>query len=115
MIADYYRYMAESATGDKLQEVSDLALSNYEKAHEEGAGLEDYSPIKLGLALNMSVFHFEVRDNKEDAIEIAEKAYKKATADIDAIDEEVYRDSTGIIDLLKENLELWKEDDNADA
>ena len=56
MIADYYRYIAESAEGDKQQEVSDKALEYYEKAMKEGDSLKSYSPIKLGLVLNLSVF-----------------------------------------------------------
>ena len=106
--------MAESAKGDKLQEVSDKALEYYQKATEDGEGLEPYSPIRLGLALNFSVFHFEVRNNKEEAIQLAEEAFKKATVNMESIDQDLYRDSTGIIELLKENLELWKEEDNDD-
>jgi 14-3-3 protein epsilon len=110
MIADYYRYIAESAKGEKLQEVSDSALEYYEKAMEEGNSLKSYSPTKLGLALNFSVFYFEVRDNKDEAIKLAEKALSEANDGIDDADQEIYRDAKGIIDLLSENLELWKEE-----
>ena len=111
MIADYYRYIAESAKGDKLQEVSDKALDYYSKATDEADGLESYSPIKLGLALNFSVFYFEVRENKDEAIKLAEKALKEANSNIEDAKEEVYRDAKGILDLLSENLDLWKEED----
>ena len=47
MIGDYYRYIAESAKGDQLQEVSDKALENYEAAMAEAENLEPHSPIKL--------------------------------------------------------------------
>ena len=109
MIADYYRYIAESAKGDKLTEVSDAALENYTKANEEAKELPLYSPIRLGLALNFSVFYFEVRENKEEACKLAEEALKANEALEDA-PEEVYRDAKGILDLLGENLELWKEE-----
>ena len=114
MIADYYRYIAESAQEEKLQEVSDKALENYNKALEYANSLESYSPIKLGLALNFSVFYFEVRDNKEEACKLAEKALNEANENLDDAKEEEYRDAKGIIDLLSENLELWKEEDNND-
>ena len=71
MIADYYRYIAESASDDRLDEVSDLALKYYEQARVTGNALESFNPIRLGLALNYSVFYFEVRKNKEKACEIA--------------------------------------------
>ena len=112
MIGDYFRYIAESAKGDKLQEVSDKALENYERAVKEADSLESCSPIKLGIALNFSVFYFEVRDNKDQACKLAEKALKEANEDLDDAKEEVYRDAKGIIDLLTENLELWKEEDD---
>ena len=114
MVADYYRYMAESAKDEKLEEVSNKALEYYEKATNEANNLEAYSPIRLGLALNFSVFYFEVRDNKDEAIKLAEDAHQKATEDPDAMANDQYRDSAGIIELLKENLELWKEEDNDD-
>eukprot|EP00344_Euplotes_crassus_P006696 CAMPEP_0197003750 /NCGR_PEP_ID=MMETSP1380-20130617/12363_1 /TAXON_ID=5936 /ORGANISM="Euplotes crassus, Strain CT5" /LENGTH=116 /DNA_ID=CAMNT_0042422343 /DNA_START=364 /DNA_END=714 /DNA_ORIENTATION=+ len=114
MVADYYRYMAESAKEEKLEEVSNKALEYYEKATNEANNLEPYSPIRLGLALNFSVFYFEVRDNKDEAIKLAEDAHQKATEDPDALANDQYRDSAGIIELLKENLELWKEEDNDD-
>uniref|UniRef100_A0A7S3JJM1 14-3-3 domain-containing protein n=1 Tax=Euplotes harpa TaxID=151035 RepID=A0A7S3JJM1_9SPIT len=114
MIADYYRYIAESAKGDKLKEVSDLALENYNKAIEAAKGLNSHNPIKLGLALNFSVFYFEVRDDKDEAIKLAEKALKEANDNIDDVDDEHYRDSKGIIDLLTENLELWKDQEKDD-
>jgi hypothetical protein len=112
MIADYYRYIAESAKGDKLQEVSDKALENYQHAMKEASSLESYSPIKLGLALNFSVFYFEVRENKEEACKLAQKALDEANESLEDAKEDVYRDAKGIIDLLSENLELWKDEDN---
>ena len=71
MIADYYRYIAESAKGDWLNEVSDAALDYYEKASNTCDKLDKFNPIRLGLALNFSVFYFEVRNNKGKACEIA--------------------------------------------
>lgn len=60
MIGDYYRYVAESASPDKLEEVKKGALEYYNKATEASQQLGACNPIRLGLALNFSVFHFEV-------------------------------------------------------
>ncbi len=66
MIGDYYRYMAESAQGDVLSKARDGALQHYKEAETAGQGLHACNPIKLGLALNFSVFHYEVmQDNKQ--------------------------------------------------
>ena len=71
MIGDYYRYMAESVTGDKLAEVAEKALEFYNKAQVEAEKLPVYNSIRLGLALNFSVFHYEVKNNSAKACEIA--------------------------------------------
>ena len=63
MIGDYYRYVAESATEDKIASVRDGALNNYTKADEHSQSLNACNPIKLGLALNYSVFQYEVMKN----------------------------------------------------
>lgn len=65
MVGDYYRYMAESAAGDVLAKARDGALEHYKLAEIASQPLQACNPIKLGLALNFSVFHYEVmQDNK---------------------------------------------------
>jgi hypothetical protein len=74
MIGDYYRYMAESAQGDVLARARDGALENYKQAETAGQGLHACNPIKLGLALNFSVFHYEVMQDNKQACQLAETA-----------------------------------------
>jgi hypothetical protein len=116
MIGDYYRYMAESATGDKLKSVSDNALSNYQKAEIESQKLPACDPIKLGLALTFSVFYYEVINDSKKACQLAESALKEALSKLEECDEDTFRDAKSIIELLKENLSLWAEtvDDKKD-
>ena len=61
MVGDYYRYIAENAKDSKLEEVKGKALEAYDKANK--IELQPCNPIKLGLALNFSVFHYEVMKN----------------------------------------------------
>ena len=63
MIGDYYRYVAECAQGDQLETVKNGALENYNLAHSSSESLNACNPIRLGLALNFSVFHYEVMNN----------------------------------------------------
>ena len=113
MAGDYYRYVAESATGDKLNEVKNGALESYNKATESSnKDLDPCNPIRLGLALNFSVFHFEVMNDHKKACELGEHALQTALEKIDDCDEETFRDAKSIIELLKENLSLWKEEDD---
>ena len=111
MVGDYYRYVAESASPDKLEEVKKGALDYYTKANEVSQGLGACNPIRLGLALNFSVFYYEVINDHKKACEMGEAALQQALEKIDECDEETFRDAKSIIELLKENLSLWKEED----
>lgn len=114
MIGDYYRYMAESATGDKLAQARDGALQGYKDAEAVAKDLQPCNPIKLGLALNFSVFYYEVMQDNKQACTLAETALQEAMNKIDDVDEETFRDAKSIIELLKENLTLWKEEEGGD-
>merc|ERR1712127_958302 len=61
MKADYYRYMAEFKDGDAKKQAAEDARKAYEAASTVAAiGLAVTHPIRLGLALNYSVFQYEV-------------------------------------------------------
>jgi len=115
MIGDYYRYVAESASADKLESVKKGALEGYNQADTLSKGLNACNPIRLGLALNFSVFHYEVMNDHKKACELGEAALSEALEKIDDVDEETFRDAKSIIELLKENLSLWKEEDGDNA
>jgi hypothetical protein len=115
MIGDYYRYVAECAGPDKLESVKSGALENYQLAQSSSESLNACNPIRLGLALNFSVFHYEVMNNHKQACELGEAALSDALEKIDDVDEETFRDAKSIIELLKENLSLWKEEDEQNA
>jgi 14-3-3 protein epsilon len=110
MAGDYYRYIAESATGAKLEEVKVGAEEQYSAAQKiSDVDLGACNPIRLGLALNFSVFYYEVKNDHSKACQLGEQALQNALDKIDECDEETFRDAKSIIELLKENLSLWKE------
>ena len=115
MIGDYYRYVAESAKGSTLEEVKNGALEGYRQAEQLSKSLHACNPIRLGLALNYSVFHYEVMNNHKKACELGEQALTDSLEKIDDVDEETFRDAKSIIELLKENLSLWKEEEGDNA
>jgi hypothetical protein len=115
MIGDYYRYVAESAAEDKISAVKEGALKGYTDANNLVSGLNACNPIRLGLALNYSVFQYEVMNDHKKACELGETALTEALEKIDDVDEETFRDAKSIIELLKENLSLWKEEDGDNA
>ncbi len=111
MVGDYFRYMAESAQNEVLEKARQGALSSYKEAEVAGRELPACNPIKLGLALNFSVFYYEVMQDSKQACQLAENALQEAMNKIDEVDEETFRDAKSIIELLKENLTLWKEEE----
>ena len=75
MKADYYRYIAESAQGGKLEEVKKGAEEQYTAAQQiSDTDLGACNPIRLGLALNFSVFYYEVKNDHKRACTLGEAA-----------------------------------------
>jgi len=72
MVGDYYRYIAETAQDDKLESVKKEALKAYTEAN--AINLPPCNPIKLGLALNFSVFYYEVLKDHKKAISLADES-----------------------------------------
>ena len=79
-------------------------------ASEPDKGLPPTHPIRLGLALNFSVFHFEIQNKPQEACALAKQAFDDAIAELDTLSEESYKDSTLIMQLLRDNLTLWTSD-----
>ena len=55
--------------------------------------------------------HFSLCHGVMSVEELAEEALQSALDKIDEISEEDFRDAKSIIELLKENLTLWKEEE----
>ena len=68
-------------------------------------------PIRLGLALNFSVFHYEIQKQSDNAVAVAKNAFDLAIQDLDNVAEDSYKDSTLIMQLLRDNLTLWTQPD----
>jgi len=116
MIGDYYRYLTEAfRTNDDYKascnqfygDAMELARHNLEATH----------PTRLGLALNYSVCHYEILEQKEDACKLAKEAFDDAIEKLDSLNDASYKDSTLIMQLLRDNLTIWnqtEEDGGAD-
>ena len=73
MVGDYYRYIAENCKdAAKYEEVKQGALKAYDEANQ--IDLSACNPIKLGLALNFSVFNYEVLKDHKRACDLADNA-----------------------------------------
>merc|ERR1712070_308454 len=108
MKADYYRYIAEFSDGDKKTQAAENARKAYDEAQKVAEkDLAVTHPIRLGLALNFSVFQYEVLSNPDEACKMARTAFEDAIAELDNVAEDSYKDSTLIMQLLRDNLTLW--------
>merc|ERR1712066_165403 len=116
MKADYYRYIAEFTDGDKKSKAAESARAAY--ADAQAVAEKDLAvthPIRLGLALNYSVFQYEVLQQPEEACKMARTAFEDAIAELDNAAEDSYKDSTLIMQLLRDNLTLWTSDQEGEG
>jgi len=131
MKGDYYRYLAEVATtgkdvpdSEKDAQNTDLGYKPYvldcsQKSYGDALAIakehmQPTHPIRLGLALNYSVFFYEIRNTPDQACHLAKQAFDDAIAELDQLQEYSYKDSTLIMQLLRDNLTLWTSDTQTD-
>ncbi|KAJ8407029.1 hypothetical protein AAFF_G00293050 [Aldrovandia affinis] len=145
MKGDYYRYLAEVAVGDekpgdlfpgaersaprawwalqvstRASVTGDTIITNSQEAYQAAVeisknDMQPTHPIRLGLALNFSVFYYEILNSPEQACTLAKTAFDEAIAELDTLNEDSYKDSTLIMQLLRDNLTLWTSDTQGDA
>ena len=113
---DYHRYLAEFATGNDRKEAAENSLVAYKAASDTAmTELAPTHPIRLGLALNFSVFYYEILNSPDRACRLAKAAFDDAIAELDTLSEDSYKDSTLIMQLLRDNLTLWTSDMQGDG
>eukprot|EP00818_Percolomonas_sp_WS_P010392 CAMPEP_0117445026 /NCGR_PEP_ID=MMETSP0759-20121206/5566_1 /TAXON_ID=63605 /ORGANISM="Percolomonas cosmopolitus, Strain WS" /LENGTH=250 /DNA_ID=CAMNT_0005237155 /DNA_START=330 /DNA_END=1082 /DNA_ORIENTATION=+ len=105
--ADYYRYLAEFSSGDSKKEAASNAEKAYSEAMKHAEDIPITNPIRLGLVLNYTVFNYEILNAHIEACNMAKETFQKAVEELDTLSEETYKDSTLILQLLKDNLSLW--------
>merc|ERR1712065_1557 len=96
MKGDYHRYLAEFATGSGRKAAAENSLIAYKAASD--------------IALTFSVFYYEILNSPDRACHLAKQAFDDAIAELDTLSEESYKDSTLIMQLLRDNLTLWTSD-----
>ncbi|CAL0319306.1 unnamed protein product [Lupinus luteus] len=111
MKGDYHRYLAEFKIGDEKKSAAEETMLSYKAAQDIAqADLAPTHPIRLGLALNYSVFYYEILNQSDKACAMAKQAFEEAIAELDTLGEDSYKDSTLIMQLLRDNLTLWTSD-----
>jgi len=118
MCGDYYRYLSEFQEKNKDYKASTEEF--YTKAMKVAKNnLPETHPTRLGLALNFSVCYYEILKKPEKACELAKEAFDAAIEKLDTLNDASYKDSTLIMQLLRDNLTLWTsegvENDNQES
>ena len=104
MKGDYFRYLSEVAQGDDRKGVIDDSQKAYQDAFEiSKSKMQPTHPIRLGLALNFSVFYYEILNSPDKACQLAKQAFDDAIAELDTLNEDSYKDSTLIMQVNPAN------------
>ncbi|XP_072371436.1 14-3-3 protein beta/alpha-1-like isoform X2 [Scyliorhinus torazame] len=115
MKGDYFRYLSEVANGEEKKATVESSQQSYQEAFDISAKeMDPTHPIRLGLALNFSVFYYEIQNSPEKACKLAKSAFDDAIAQLDRLTDDSYKDSTLIMQLLRDNLTLWTADSQGD-
>ncbi|KAF3336341.1 14-3-3 protein 7-like isoform X1 [Carex littledalei] len=109
MKGDYYRYLAEFKPDNEKNEAADQSLKAYQAATSTAmTELPPTNAIRLGLALNFSVFYYEILKLPERAHQLGKQAFDETVQELNSVSEESYKDTNLIMRLLQDNLALWK-------
>jgi 14-3-3 protein epsilon len=112
---DYFRYRAEFTSGAEHEKAANDAESAYKAAFDIAEKeIPISSSTRLGLALNFSVFYYEIKNLKAEACQIAKSAFEESIKILDELEDKKAKDTILIIQLLKENLILWNNEMNED-
>merc|ERR1712113_1148678 len=116
MKGDYLRYLAEVQTAGSAGtgDAAPKAKQAYDQAWAAAKVLKATNPIKLGLALNFSVFHYEILSRQDSACTLAKEAFDTAVTELDKLGGSEYKDATLIMQLLRDNLTLWQAEGGGD-
>ena len=83
MKGDYHRYLAEFQAAETRKQSTEDALTSYKAASEIAVTeLPPTHPIRLGLALNFSVFYYEILNSPDRACQLAKQAFDDAIAEL---------------------------------
>jgi 14-3-3 protein epsilon len=107
MVGDYWRYLAEFASDDAKKTATTSCEAAYQKAQDLAKQMPATNSLRLGIALNLSVFYFELLGDPDKACDTAQQAFDEGSDALATLDEASRRESSKIIALLRDNLMRW--------
>ena len=110
---DHWRYQAEIAiaSGEEFAIYADRAQAAYESGLLDIAEkfLPPANPLRLGLVLNLAVFHYEIRGDAQKAINLSKCAFQDAVNVLDEVSEDRFEAVSKMLYVLRENFRIWFE------
>eukprot|EP01129_Flabellula_baltica_P013255 TRINITY_DN6122_c0_g1_i1.p1 TRINITY_DN6122_c0_g1~~TRINITY_DN6122_c0_g1_i1.p1 ORF type:complete len:418 (-),score=85.78 TRINITY_DN6122_c0_g1_i1:24-1253(-) len=108
MRGDYYRFTCEFERGEPFNYAQEKGLEAYTVGLQIGRdNLRPTNPNLLGLSLNFTVFYYEIMHDAQRACDLGREVFDTALAHLDELGENDYKDSTLILQLIRDNLTLW--------
>jgi len=108
MKGDYLRYIAEISTDELKKEVSNKALFAYNTAKEIAyRDLTNTNPVRLGLILNFSVFYYDILNDCNNAYTLSKQCFDDAITNLDKLSDDSFRETSIILQYIKENILFW--------
>lgn len=104
--------ICEYAKNELKEKVSNETLQYYNIALQEANKLSPLNYMYLSIILDQSKFFYEVLGQKSKAIEIVKEIIKKYEEEMVKLGKsDEIKDATSIIDLLKDILDMWMQED----
>ena len=101
--------MSEFGVDKRRKDNVNKSLAAYKDASDVAVELPPTVPLRLGLALNFSVFCYEILESHGRAVHMAQQALDDALARLDE-SPETQKESTFIMQLLRDNIDIWTSD-----
>ena len=118
MKGDYLRYLAEFQVLDKKKDSAAKALDAYQNFKKQLVTVTTvcHQPIEFVWVLPLTFLfsNTKSRTTQNKHVNLL-KAFDDAIAELDTLSEESYKDSTLIMQLLRDNLTLWTSDNDGDG
>mmetsp|Transcript_34524 Transcript_34524/g.62601 ORF Transcript_34524/g.62601 Transcript_34524/m.62601 type:complete len:238 (+) Transcript_34524:78-791(+) len=115
MKGDYWRYLAEVSLGDEKSRYIEEAQETYQQGFVIAQHLASTNQVRLGLALNFSVFYYEVLSRPDEAVAFGKVALQAADEGLMLLSDDEQREAGFILGLLRDNIAMWTDGEPADG
>lgn len=117
--------MAEVSSGQESQSFKNLAEDTYSRAlyflqslkqERQDKGEKDYiDAVRVSLQLNYAVFLYEVANAQKEGLRFLQKSIAEALDDFEQWDPEHKDRITKQVEIMQENINMWKQTVEADS